>query len=279
MTSQRPATASTQQHPVTTTDFSGDQARYYAAYRRGYPAAVVDVLADTFGLDSDSVVLDLGCGTGQLTLPLAGVAGAVIGADPQPDMLRLARQTGLDHGIANISWLLAADTDLAALARAVGPASVTAVTIGNAIHWMQPEQLFTNLRPLIQPGGGIAVIANGSPIWLHDTPWARALRDHNEKWFGPILSSCGTSAQERQPYRDALTAAGFPDISQVTVSYDDTLSLDYVLGHLRSARPDTQLSPSDQHEYEAQLRDLLVEEEPSGVFVEHVDVVLLLAKR
>jgi len=264
---------------MTDSDFSGDQARYYAAYRRGYPPAVLDVLADTFGFDADSLVLDLGCGTGQLTLPLAGVAGTVIGADPQSDMLRLARQAGLDQGIANISWLLAADTDLPALARAVRPASVTAVTIGNAIHWMQPEQLFTNLTPLIQPGGGIAVIANGSPIWLHDTPWARALRDHNENWFGPILSSCGTSADERQPYRDALIAAGLRHITQVTVSYDDALTLDYVLGHLRSATPDIQLSPSDRHEYETQLRHILMREEPAGVFVEHVDVIILLAKR
>lgn len=165
---------------MTDANFSGDQARYYAAYRRGYPAAVLDVLTDTFGLGVDSVVLDLGCGTGQLSLPLAHVAGTVIGADPQADMLRLARQAGVDQGLANVSWLLAADTDLPALARAVGPASVTAVTIGNAIHWMQPEQLFTNLASLIQPGGGIAVIANGSPIWLHDTPWARASRPQRE---------------------------------------------------------------------------------------------------
>lgn len=264
---------------MTDSDFSGDQARCYAAYRRGYPPPVLGVLADTFSLGAESVVLDLGCGTGQLTLPLAGVAGTVVGADPQSDMLTLARQAGLDQGIANISWVLAADTDLPALARFLGPASVTAVTIGNAIHWMQPEQLFTDLTPLIRPGGGIAVIANGSPVWLHDTPWARALRDHNEKQFGPILSSCGTSTDERRPYRDALTAAGFPDITEATVSYDDALTLDYVLGHLRSATPDAQLSPSDWKEYETQVRDILMRAEPSGVFVEHVDVVLLLAKR
>ena len=45
--------------------------RYYARYRRGYPPAAVDTVAQTFALDTSDVVVDLGCGTGPLTLPLA----------------------------------------------------------------------------------------------------------------------------------------------------------------------------------------------------------------
>jgi len=142
----------------TTADFSGDQAQNYARYRRGYPPQVVDVLADAFTLVQSSVVLDLGCGTGQLTLPLAGVAGSVIGADPQPDMLSLARVSAIEQGITGISWLLAADQDVPTLGRLLGRASLTAVTIGNAIHLMRPEILFRDLAPLIRPTGGIGYV-------------------------------------------------------------------------------------------------------------------------
>lgn len=36
--------------------------------------------------------MDLGCGTGQLALLMAGRVRAVIGVDPEPDMLQRARQ-------------------------------------------------------------------------------------------------------------------------------------------------------------------------------------------
>lgn len=37
-------------------------------------------------------VVDLGCGTGQLALPMAGRVHAVVGVDPEPDILRRAHQ-------------------------------------------------------------------------------------------------------------------------------------------------------------------------------------------
>ncbi|WP_020418225.1 class I SAM-dependent methyltransferase [Amycolatopsis sp. ATCC 39116] len=69
-------------------EFAGDVASDYARFRRGYPAEVFDLLAAEFPLGR---VLDLGCGTGQLTVPMAARAGAVIGMDPSPDMLAHAR--------------------------------------------------------------------------------------------------------------------------------------------------------------------------------------------
>lgn len=68
-------------------------ASYYAKYRRGYPPAAVDAIAEAFTLTVDDLVVDLGCGTGQLTVPLAARVGAVVGMDPEPDMLMLARRT------------------------------------------------------------------------------------------------------------------------------------------------------------------------------------------
>jgi tRNA/tmRNA/rRNA uracil-C5-methylase (TrmA/RlmC/RlmD family) len=85
-------------------------------YRRGYPSAVIDTLIGAFALTGDDVVIDLDCGTGQLTLPIARRVRAVAGLDPEPEMLACARRTAAEQGARNANWVLGADTDISALA-------------------------------------------------------------------------------------------------------------------------------------------------------------------
>ncbi len=118
--------------------FGGEIAGLYRRYRHGYPESVIDILAGAFDLGPDDVVVDLGCGTGQLTVPLAGRVRAVAGVDPEPDMLREAARAARDAGLANISWMLGTDAGLPALGRLLGDGTVAAVTIGQALHWMRP---------------------------------------------------------------------------------------------------------------------------------------------
>ena len=77
--------------------FSGEVAGFYAKYRRGYDPEVTGWLAEAFALGTDGIVLDLGCGTGQLTIPLAARSHAVLGMDPEPDMLARASKIGRAH--------------------------------------------------------------------------------------------------------------------------------------------------------------------------------------
>src|ERR1700753_581321 len=122
--------------------FGGEVADLYHRYRHGYPCAAIDMLAETFGLNAQDMVVDVGCGTGQLTLPIARRVRAVIGMDPEPDMLRRARRAARDAQVSNVSWMLGADTDVPALRSLLGERSIAAVTIGQALHWMTYEELF-----------------------------------------------------------------------------------------------------------------------------------------
>jgi SAM-dependent methyltransferase len=165
-------------------DFGGEAAGYYHRFRHGYPGAVIDALVGAFKLTGQDVTVDLGCGTGQLTLPMARHTRAVIGVDVEPDMLVHARQAARDADVRNVMWMLGADTDIPALRYLLGDRSVGAVTIAQALHWMNHQDLFRAVVPLVRPGGGIAVITNGTPLWLHETDWSRALREILEKWLG-----------------------------------------------------------------------------------------------
>jgi SAM-dependent methyltransferase len=73
---------------------------HYARYRPGYPQVFFDDVVQRFHLDGTGRLLDLGCGTGQLTLPLAEHVTEAVGMDPSPKdtgplTLRARASTGL----------------------------------------------------------------------------------------------------------------------------------------------------------------------------------------
>jgi len=78
------------------------------AYVEGYDAkAQLDLdaaleLLQCHGLDGDATLVDLGCGTGLLAAAAASEAGRVVGVDPSPAMLELARARSDD-----VEWVAA----------------------------------------------------------------------------------------------------------------------------------------------------------------------------
>jgi SAM-dependent methyltransferase len=140
-------------------------------------------------------------------LPIAGRVRAVAGVDPEPDMLARAWRAAREQGIANVSWMIGTDTDIPAIRALLGGQRAGAVTIAQALHWMNHDELFRAAVPLIRPGGGIAVITNGTSLWLQDTAWSRALRRFLEQWLGTTTTAtCGTDAASQRRYRDSLPA-------------------------------------------------------------------------
>jgi len=251
-------------------DFRGEVAAYYARYRRGYPPAAVDAIVQAFRLGAGDLVVDLGCGTGQLSLPLAARVRAVVGMDPEPDMLALARQAANEHGVANALWILGADSDVPTLRGLVGDRTVGAVTIALAIHWMDRDTLFRAIGPLLRPDGGIAVVTNGTPLWLQDTEWSRTLRECLEQWTGKRQDwACQTDEAGRRLNREALLSAGYR-VVESAVDYEAELTTDQLVGGIFSALSADRLPPPQRREeFAAQVRDALARHEP---ITEHVRV-------
>jgi SAM-dependent methyltransferase len=104
---------------------------HYARYRPGYPQVFFDDLVQRFHLDGTGRLLDLGCGTGQLTLPLTEHVTEAVGMDPEPEMLaEAARQAHAAH-VANATWVQGNSADL--------PGEFgrfRLVTMGRSFHWM-----------------------------------------------------------------------------------------------------------------------------------------------
>jgi SAM-dependent methyltransferase len=256
--------------------FGGEVAELYARFRRGYPPAVVDIVAGHFGLTRGDVVVDLGCGTGQLALPISRRVSAVIGVDPEPDMLVQTRRAADQRDARNLLWIVGSDRDMQALGRVLGQGRLAAVLIGQALHWMRPESLFGGLASLVRPGGGVAVVTNGTPLWLQESRWSVALREFLQTSFGWKLdATCGTDEASRARYRRQLADAGFGVVER-HIDYEDVLDLDSLVGGLLSAFPVQELPPPERRrEFAARVGRALA---PETRFTEHVRVSMLLGR-
>jgi trans-aconitate methyltransferase len=194
--------------------------------------------------------------------------------DPSPDMLALAGTEA-----ANVTWVLGSDQQVSSLDSLLGKEGLDVVTIGQALHWMDAAQLFAALMPLLRPGGGIAVISNGTPVWIQETAWARALADVSRKWFTNLsFPTCGCSPSDRARYRILLGEAGFT-VEEHAIDYTEEFTVDEVIGSFYSAAPLERLNPDQRAGFDADLRSALLAAQPDGRFVEDVPVRTLVAHR
>jgi trans-aconitate methyltransferase len=99
---------------------------------------VVELLAP----QPDERILDLGCGDGALTRKLVELGCRVVGVDAGPDMIRAARELGLDAHVVD-GHELAFEREF------------DAVFSNAALHWMKrdPQEVIAGVARALRPGG------------------------------------------------------------------------------------------------------------------------------
>lgn len=139
-------------------------AELYEASRLGYPSDIVEFAVATAAVGAGSEVLEVGCGTGQLTESLACYGFRLTAIDIGPSMVAAARRR-LD-GPA-LSFQVSSFEDFAAAS-----ASFDLIVSGTAFHWVEPEVRFRKPARLLRPGGWLALLETGE---RYDDPLRAAL--------------------------------------------------------------------------------------------------------
>jgi tRNA/tmRNA/rRNA uracil-C5-methylase (TrmA/RlmC/RlmD family) len=89
-------------------DFGDDvfegTAKYYVQYRAAYPPQLFDDIAKAFKLNGKDMLLDLGCGSGELAILLAKYFENVLALDPDEDMPKEAKVKAKLVKIDNIQF-------------------------------------------------------------------------------------------------------------------------------------------------------------------------------
>ncbi|MFL5910904.1 MAG: class I SAM-dependent methyltransferase [Gaiellaceae bacterium] len=125
-------------------------AELYDRARPTYPDELFDDLLELAGLKARSRVVEIGCGTGKATLPLAGRGLRVTCVELGPSLVAVARRRlALFPGVE----ILNADFETWRPERA-GYDAVVAFT---AFHWIPPELRYLKSAALLREGGALAV--------------------------------------------------------------------------------------------------------------------------
>lgn len=257
-------------------DFAGVTASHYATYRRDVPDVLIEAVVRAAELTDDDIALDLGCGTGQVSLPLARHVGLVVAVDPEPAMLAGLRVRATATKGANVLPVLAADRELPLISN-VWAASLGAVTVGNALHWMDTRHVFAQSRALLRVGGALVIISQGPPMWLSDADWSRDLRAFLERWTGGTVSAtCGTDRGTLERRARGLGEHGYERVEIVEHAYENEVDLTYIAGHLRSAMPESTLPREREAEFRDRLKDSLRPHLRTGAVTERIESTALI---
>ena len=123
----------------------------YDRRRPAYPDELVDQACLVAGIRSGDRVLEVGCGSGQLTRGLVARGLHVTAVEPGPSLIALARQNL--EGAGEVEYVNAQFED-ALLPRE----QFQAVFSASAFHWIDPEVSWQKAAGVLVPGGTLALV-------------------------------------------------------------------------------------------------------------------------
>src|SRR6266542_3166340 len=120
--------------------------------RPGYPPALFDELAVPAGVGPGCRVLEIGCGTGQATVPLAERGGQIVAVELGADLARVARR--------NLARFPDVEVVVAAFEDWPLPTEpFDTVVAATAWHWLAPAVRVAKAAQALRPGRALATIS------------------------------------------------------------------------------------------------------------------------
>jgi SAM-dependent methyltransferase len=125
----------------------------YIKYRPGYPNEIIETLRSECGLTADSIIADIGSGTGILTKIFLQNGNAVYGIEPNREMREAAERLLKDYSRFHSIAAQAEET-------ALDNASIDFITAGQAFHWFDREKTRAEFARILKPQGWVVLIWN-----------------------------------------------------------------------------------------------------------------------
>jgi ubiquinone/menaquinone biosynthesis C-methylase UbiE len=171
--------------------------------------------------------LDIACGTGRLTFPLARYFAEVFAVDQEREMIDEGKRISSELNIGNIKWLTrkAEELDLS-------PESFQLITIGDAFHRFDQLRVLQTTFAMLARGGSLALVYS-NPITKGETNWQIALREVLLTW-NSVAKKNAQAGNDSQFGEFTLRAFGFE--KTFSREYEETIEVtaEEIIGYLYS---------------------------------------------
>ncbi|MFT6656882.1 class I SAM-dependent methyltransferase [Maritalea sp.] len=166
------------------------------AYQKGrpdYSPKILEWLRDDLSVSRNSIIVDLGAGTGKFTQRLCEISNNVIGVEPVDAM-----REQLAHNLQQVQTLKGTAT-----AMPHADASVDFVICAQAFHWFATKQTMAEIHRILKPGGRLGLVWN--------------VRDENTDWVAELTKIVTPYEGDAPRYykgdwRNVFPATGFTDL-------------------------------------------------------------------
>jgi len=130
-----------------------NRAENYALHRPGYPAGILEILKSECGLTSNSVIADVGSGTGILSELFVKNGNRVFAVEPNSAMRLIAeRRFAASEQFVSIHATAESTT--------LEDSSMDFVTAAQAFHWFDRSRARLEFARILKPKGWVALIWN-----------------------------------------------------------------------------------------------------------------------
>lgn len=127
--------------------------KIYAQFRPSYPQEFIDYLFSHVGVNTESIIADIGSGTGILTKQLLQKGATVYAVEPNIDMRKVAEADLLSY--ANFSSIEGTDAKTT-----LPDKSIDYVTVAQAFHWFDPRAFKKECKRILIPSGKVILVWN-----------------------------------------------------------------------------------------------------------------------
>ncbi len=211
----------------------------YIKFRPGYPGALIDLLIEECRLNQQSIIADVGSGTGILSELFLKNGNRVFGVEPNAPMRGAGEK--LLEGYANFTSI-----EGSAEATTLPDKGVDFVVAGQAFHWFDQKLAREEFSRILKASGWIVLIWNERRV--DSTPFLRA--------YEQMLLKFGTDYQEVRHERIYQDVESFFSPREFKLrTFDNLQSFDFqgVKGRLLSSSYVP--APGDE-DFEAMLEEL-----------------------
>jgi ubiquinone/menaquinone biosynthesis C-methylase UbiE len=254
-------------------------ASHYDRFRLGYPRTMIDHLASRAGLTGRGRLLDLACGTGQITFAMQDRFAEYWAVDQEPDMAEFVSRRASAPGTPDVT-VMASRAEECPLAAD----SFELVAVGNAFHRLDRPAVAAKALRWLEPGRCLALLWSASP-WAGTADWQTAMAAALDDWITETgeqdrIPAGWERVRAQHPDEEVLLQAGFDVMGTSAFPTHHAWRAAELIGFVYSTSVLPRAVLADRAPaFEQDLRERLDVADPTQRFSQTIDFSYQLARR